>query len=78
MFMCCVFGDYCGYSDSRYTANILCCLERFVVTATVYLEQFSSVVCGVYFGYSNSSCSAMVLRGVWIFLVTATEYVVQC
>jgi len=25
---CVVYGDYCGYSNSRYSAMVLCCVWR--------------------------------------------------
>ena len=59
---CVVFGVYCGYSNIRYSAMLLClCVEFIVVTATVDIEQRYCIVCGVYCGYSNSRYSEIVL-----------------
>ena len=38
-----------------------------MVTATVDIVQWYSVVCGVYCGYSNSSYSAKLLFCVWSY-----------
>jgi len=36
---CVLCGVYCGYSNSRYNAMVLCCVEVFVVTAKVDIVQ---------------------------------------
>ena len=53
---------YCGYSNSTYTAMVLCfCVEFIVVIARVDIGQLYCVACGVFCGYSNSRYSAVVL-----------------
>ena len=48
---CVVCGVYCGDSNSRYSAMVLClCVEFIVVTATVDTVQWYCVACGVYCG----------------------------
>jgi len=58
---CVWFGGYCGGSNSRYSAMVLCCFVDFVVKAKVDIVQWYCVVCGVYCGERNSRYSAMVL-----------------
>ena len=41
---CVVCGVYCGYSNCRYSAMILCCVEIIVVTATVDIVQWYCVL----------------------------------
>ena len=52
-------------------------LEFIVVTSTVDIVQWYSVVCGIYCGYCTSSYSAMLLCLCGVFVVTATVDIVQ-
>jgi len=65
---CVVCGVYCGYSNSRYSAMLLCCVEFIMCSATVDIGQWYCVLFGVYCGYSNSSYRTMVLCCVWSLL----------
>ena len=66
---CVVCGFYFGYSNSSYSAMVLCLCGFYCVTVTVDLVKWYCVVFGVYCGYSNSRYSAMlmccVLRLLW-------------
>ena len=41
---CVVCGGYCGYSNSRCSAMLLCCFVVYLVTATVDIVQWFCVV----------------------------------
>ena len=51
---CVVYGVYCGYKNSRYSAMVTVFFVEFiVVTATADIVQCYSVLSGVYCGYRN-------------------------
>ena len=74
---CAVCGDFCGYSNSSYSAMVLC----FVGVYCVYSNsRYSAMVLycdGVYCGYINSRYSEMLLFCVEFIVVTATAVKVQ-
>ena len=41
---CVLCGVYCGYSNRRYRAMVLCCVEFIVVTATGDIMKWYCVV----------------------------------
>jgi len=48
---CVIFGVYCGNSNSRYRAMLLCFLVEFIVVrSTVNIVELNCIVCGVYCG----------------------------
>jgi len=48
---CVVCGDYCGYSNSRYSAMVLCCVWSLFWLQQQYLfVKWYGVLCGVYCG----------------------------
>ena len=65
---CVVCGVYCCYSNSKYSAILLCCFGDYCGYSKRSYYAMLLCLVGVYCGYSNSRYSAMVLCLVWSLL----------
>ena len=75
---CVMCGVYCGYSNSKYSAIVLCCVGVYCgYSSSRYSAMVLCSTCGDYCGYSNSRYSAMVLCCVEFIVVAATLDIVQ-
>ena len=77
MVQCC-FLDYYGYSNSRYSANLLRCVGFFLVTATVDTVQWNCVLLEFIVITTTVDIVQWYCVVLQFIVVTATVDIVQC